>query len=289
LQRRQDLAAPVRLVSVAGVAGMQHCGPAEDGSYSIGGAVTLARLIAEAGPDLPLLGEAAATIASPQIRTAATIAGNLVQAKRCWFFRNGFECYKRSGPTCPCYAVLGDHRFHHAALGAHRCQAVTPSDLATVLTALDASVEFAAADGTGRVPIADFYTGPGETILRPGDLITAVVVPAAAAVRRGAFEKLRLWEGDFAVASAAVAADVAPDGRWRDVRIVLGAVAPEPWRALGAERALDGTRVGAAAAVAAVERDLWRAGHPLAGNRWKLGAAAGLVGHAVRRMTGEAP
>ncbi len=63
-----------------------------------------------------------------------------MQAKRCWFFRNGFDCYKRNGATSPCYAVTGDHRFQHAAIDAHRCQAVTPSDLATVLVALDADV-----------------------------------------------------------------------------------------------------------------------------------------------------
>lgn len=74
-------------------------------------------------------------VATSQIRAMATIAGNLLQANRCWFFRNGFECYKRGGPTCPCYAVTSKHRFYHSVIDGHRCQAVTPSDLATVLEA----------------------------------------------------------------------------------------------------------------------------------------------------------
>src|SRR5690606_951829 len=117
---------------------------------------------------------AVARIASPQIRQVATVAGNLCQEKRCWVYRSGFDCYKRSGPTCPCYAVRGDHRFYHAVLGGHRCQAVTPSDLATVLAALDASV---AVEGPRRrrvLGLDELYTGPGETALAGDELLVEV-------------------------------------------------------------------------------------------------------------------
>ena len=113
--------------------------PTTSAAWRIGGAIRLHRL--EHGDGTPaqrLVAETVRTIASPQIRAMATVAGNLCQEKRCWFYRNDFACFKRGGWTCPCYAVNGDHRYHHAVAGAHRCQAVTPSDLATTLVALDA-------------------------------------------------------------------------------------------------------------------------------------------------------
>ncbi|CAN5342288.1 hypothetical protein BH09ACT8_BH09ACT8_32590 [soil metagenome] len=100
--------------------------------------MTLAEAAQATRATIPVIAAAVESIASPQIRNVATIVGNLLQEKRCWFFRNGFACYKRNGVTSPCYAVMGDHRFQLAVIDGHRCQAVTPSDLATVFTALDA-------------------------------------------------------------------------------------------------------------------------------------------------------
>ncbi|MBW0093080.1 molybdopterin-dependent oxidoreductase [Pseudonocardia sp. KRD-184] len=278
-RRRETRPAPV-LVSVAAVTGLRPISRTPAG-LRIGAAATLAELAAH--PDAPpALAAAVATIASPQVRAAATVGGNLVQAKRCWFFRNGFDCYKRSGATSPCYAVLGDHRFQHAVVDGHRCQAVTPSDLATVLVALDASVEV---DGGRTLPIGEFYTGPGETVLRDGELVTAVTVPEAALRRHTAFTKLALYTGDFATASVALAVDRDPDGAWRDARIVLGAMAPVPLRMVAAE-----AEVRAAGAVTpgvlrrAVDRELERTAHPLAGNAWKVDAAAGLAEQAAEQL-----
>jgi CO/xanthine dehydrogenase FAD-binding subunit len=117
--------------------------------------------------------------------------------------------------------------------------------------------------------------GPGETALRAGELITSVTVPAAARARMSRFEKLRLWEGDFSVVSACASLDVA-DGRVRDARIVLGAVAPTPYRARAVERRLRGQRLDPSTIIAAAEA--WtRAAHPLPGNAWKVDAACGLL------------
>ncbi|OLT18694.1 hypothetical protein BJF78_00985 [Pseudonocardia sp. CNS-139] len=157
-RRREARPAPV-LVSVAAVTRLRPIERTADG-LRIGAAATLAEL-AEHPVTPRALADAVATIASPQVRNAATVGGNLMQAKRCWFFRNGFDCYKRNGATSPCYAVLGDHRFQHAAVDGHRCQAVTPSDLATVLVALDATVEITGT-ATRTVPVAGLYTGPGR-------------------------------------------------------------------------------------------------------------------------------
>ena len=102
--------------------------------------------------------------ATHQVRELATVGGNLLQDKRCAFYRNGFNCYKRGGWTSPCCAVMGDHRFHHAVIGGHRCQAVTPSDLATGLLALDAIAcsETPGPKPTRRRAIDEIYAGPGE-------------------------------------------------------------------------------------------------------------------------------
>ena len=284
LQRRQNLIAPSRIVSLAEIEALAVLRTAADGAIEVGAGVTLARLARELAQSVPLVAEAVASIASPQVRAVATVGGNLVQAKRCWFFRTGFDCYKRGGATCPCYAVQGDHRFYHAAVGAHRCQATTPSDLATALLALDADVVIGHPGGERVVPIASFYSGPGETVLGASELVLRVRVPKAAAARRAAFEKLGLWQGDFAVASAAVAAAIDADGRWRDVRVVLGALAPTPWRATATEALLEGQVVTPDALRRALDKELDRVGHPLERNAWKLDAAAGLAAKAALRL-----
>ena len=227
-RERQSRPAPV-LVSTIGVPSMRRV-VEEDGVLRIGAAVSLAELEESLPPGLAYVAEAVRSIASPQIRNSATVGGNLAQEKRCWFFRNGFSCYKRNGVTSPCYAVEGDHRFQHAVIDGHRCQAVTPSDLGTVLQAADAEVVLRRGERRRRLPLADLYDGPGELALADGEIIAEIVVPVPAASRRGSFRKLALYQGDFATASATVSADVGRDGTWTGVRIVLGAVAPEGGR-----------------------------------------------------------
>lgn len=280
-QRQQGLTSPVRLVSTRDIEGMRRLELDDPTALVIGGAVTLRELAEAARHRVPVLTEVVETIASAQLRATATVAGNLLQAKRCWFFRNGFDCYKRGGATCPCYAVTGDHRFGHAVIGGHRCQAVTPSDLATVLVALDAAVEVRGPDGDRTIAVSDLYSGPGESVLGERDVLVSVHLPASAVERRGAFEKLALYDGDFAVASAVVTAMVGDDGL-RDARVVLGAVAPVPWRAERAERALNGS--GSRGFPAAVDAELDRHAHPLPGNAWKLDAVSGLAVRAADRL-----
>jgi CO/xanthine dehydrogenase Mo-binding subunit/CO/xanthine dehydrogenase FAD-binding subunit len=287
---------PVRvLVDVTSVPDLTRTEVDADGCWHIGAAVRLAELVA-ADPDTTPAGavsQTVRTIASAQIREVATVAGNLCQQNRCWFLRNDFACFKRSGPLHPCYAVTGDHRFYHAVMNAHRCQAVTPSDLATTLCALDAVVVVARAGRMRRLPLRRFYTGPGEPALRHGELVVAVEIPASAATRRTAFTKLNRWTGDFAMASAAVSLRL-DGGRITDARVVLGAVAPTPVRVPEVERALVNLvpvpprGLDAAALDAAAEAWTGRA-HPLPGNRWKLDAASGLIASAVQRCLAGAP
>ncbi|MGD9945432.1 MAG: xanthine dehydrogenase family protein subunit M [Burkholderiaceae bacterium] len=292
LQRRQHLVRPARLVSVMELAELRDIRHEADGSIAVGAAVTLADLQSALSAELPVLAEAIATIASPQIREMATVGGNLLQAKRCWFYRNDFPCYKRMGGLAPCYAINGDHRFYHAVIDGHRCQAVTPSDLATVLVALDAHAVIRGAGGEERaVRLSQLYRGPGESVLRHQELMVEVRIPAAAGRRLAAFEKLRLWEGDFAVASACVAAQVDSGDSLANVRVVLGAVAPVPWRALRTERALEGRASStvlelceAPALRRMLDDEINASAHPLARNAWKLDAAVGLAEQAAERL-----
>ena len=288
LQRRQGLRSPVKLIATSDAADLRRIAKTPAGDWHIGAGATLSRLIAELGDELPAIGDAASSIASEQVRNAATVGGNLAQAKRCWFYRNGFDCYKRGGPTCPCYAVLGDHRFHHAIVGAHRCQAVTPSDLATALVALDATITLGSIHGERHVPAAGLYSGPGEIDLRAGEMITAAVIGCSAAYRSSAFGKLALWEGDFAMVSAALSATVAVDQRWHDVRVVLGAVAATPHRMRHTERFLEGRAVNAGMLRGALAGELERIAHPLTNNGWKLRAATGVAAQTAELLMARA-
>ena len=323
--RDQGVASPVRLIDLSTVRSLRDLRETDDGGLHIGAGTTLADLrrflSGQAAPgdgpgDEPALmsedrfGDESASVpedrpggvnsptsgdqmlaelldglATPQIREMATVGGNLLQQKRCSFYRNGFNCYKRGGWTCPCYAVLGEHRFHHAVLGAHRCQAVTPSDLATGLLALDADAHSSGPGPRRReVSIGSLYQGPGESALVPGELLTAVTVPAAARQRRSAFEKLAKYTGDFAVCSAAVSLDIDDSGVIRDARVALGAVAPVPYRAARTEDQLRGRCLDDAAELDQAAEAWTRDAHPLADNAWKIDATCGLIRRALHRL-----
>jgi CO/xanthine dehydrogenase Mo-binding subunit/CO/xanthine dehydrogenase FAD-binding subunit len=290
--RKQGIATPVRLIDTTSIRELRRLDETHGGDLCIGAAVTLEDLRRRVGrsgspPGDMMLAELLGELATPQIRELATVGGNLLQEKRCSFFRNGFPCYKRSGWASPCYAIGGDHRFHHAIIEGHRCQAVTPSDLATGLLALDA-VAHSCPPGSrpprGRL-IDKLYSGPGEPDLAAGELLTQVELPAAARARPAAFEKLRLYAGDFAVCSAAVSVEIADDGvTVADARIALGAVAPKPYRAVRSEKRLIGADIGDPEALKAASMAWMDETHPLPGNVWKVEATCGLLHRALTRI-----
>lgn len=200
--------------------------------------------------DFPVVAQALLAGATPQLRHMASIGGNVLQRTRCSYFRDVANpaCNKRALGT-GCAALEGVNR-GLAILGtSEHCIATHASDLAVALVAVDAAVVIhGGAERTRRVPVEDFFLEPGrtpnrETVLRRGELVTGVELPVSAFAARSLYRKVRDRASyQFAVASAAVAVDVVPDGTIRAVRVALGGVATRPWRAGAVEAALTGHR-----------------------------------------------
>src|SRR5271154_356221 len=191
-----------------------------------------------------ILTEAAEAAASPQIRNQGTIGGNISQDTRCWYYRSGFPCYRAGGNICYADTPSAINR-EHAILGADRCVAVSPSDTAPAMIALDASMVLATPKGERVVNAEDYFIGPGiditrMTILQPGDLLTAIWVPGTWAGAQFYFEKIRdrnVW--DFALVSVASAMVMAGDKIER-LRLVVNGVAARPLRLRMVEDAVQG-------------------------------------------------
>lgn len=221
-----------------------------------------------------VLAEAILSGASPQIRNMATNGGNLLQRTRCFYFYDPTyaECNKRV-PGSGCAAMHGYNRIHAILGGSDQCIATHPSDMAVALTALDAIVQVKGPNGERSIPITEFYRLPGDTPqldtnLRPGELITAIDLPAAPA-GRSHYLKVR-DRNSFAFALVSVAAILETDGSViRGARIALGGVAHKPWRVPEAERALIGKRAGEPAFRAAAET-LLRGAKPHRDNAFKV-------------------
>ena len=231
----------------------------------------------------PALAMSAASVGSPELRNMGTIGGNLCQDTRCWYYRypdkmgGRVPCYRKG--QGPCHAIRGDNRYH-AVLGGRKCYAVCPSDLAIVLAALEAGMKTVRPAGERTIPLADFYDTMGP-VLDPDELVTEIRIPAPAANAVQRFSKFRLRESiDFAVVSVAVVLEVA-EGVCRDARIVLGAVAPVPYRAVGAEDVIRGGPLDQHQAGLAAEAAL-RDAEPMSGNAYKIEIAKTLIKRALR-------
>ncbi|MEL3892832.1 molybdopterin cofactor-binding domain-containing protein [Ferrovibrio sp. MS7] len=234
---KQGIYSPRQLVSVGHIASMRKM-RLDEGFIRVGAGVTLTALAEDEliNTHFPTLKNAILQIATPIVRNRATVAGDLCQEKRCWFFRSATPCYRFSGPACPCYAVLGENR-HHSIMGTGRCAAPCVSDLAPIMTALKADLVVVGPRRTRKLPVGELYVWAGETVLDPDEIITEINIPVPS--RRSAFhfEKFARWAGDFAEASAAV--DVAGTRARLDyVAISLGGVAPKPIRIPVAENIL---------------------------------------------------
>src|SRR5215216_1323893 len=237
---------PARLVNLKNIPGMNRITLNSKG-LTIGALVTLTELEEHAGvrKSYPGLSEAAHSIATPQIRNLGTVGGNLCQRPRCWYFRlEEVICLKKGGSEC--YAASGENKYN-AIIGGGPSYIVHPSDLAPMLVALGATVNVTGAAGKRVIPLDKFFTLPSEgnirreNVLKNDDIITEIFVPASALAARSTYLKFKERESlDFALASAAVAVQLAANRTVRDARIVLGGVAPIPWRVPAAEKFVTG-------------------------------------------------
>lgn len=277
---RQGIYDPQALVDVTGLKSMRGIS-VEDGLLSIGAATTLAELEADerVRKALPVLAECLGNLATPLVRQAATVAGDLCQEKRCWFFRSRFPCYKLGGASCPCFAVLGDNR-HHSIMGARRCAAPCPADLAPMLAALGAVVVIGRRDGVRRLPIDELYEWSGLTRLAHGEAIVRVEIPLRAQTS-SAWEKFAIRQGDFAEASVAVHVRW-EQGRIGELRLAVGSVSPFPARIAAAERLLLGARASEARIREAAELTV-HGSLPLSRNAHKTHLLVNLAERALRR------
>ena len=256
-----DVMRPERLIDLRPLAGQLGAIQADESGLSLGALATMAATANHpvVRRDYPVIAEALAQAASPQLRNMASLAGNVLQRTRCRYFRDlsNPACNKRE-PGSGCAAIGGVNRMLAVLGTSEHCIASYPGDFAQALIALDARVEVLGPAGARTLAFAELHRPPGdapdiETTLAPGELITRFRVPAAPWTRRSVYVKVRDRQSyEFALASAAVALDLA-DGAVREARVALGGVATRPWRAEAAEAALRGRRPDEAAAQAAAE------------------------------------
>ena len=257
-----------------------------DGGLEIGAMTTLTRVVRHPAVSerFGILARAAESAASPQIRNQGTIGGNISQDARCWYYRNGWTCYRAGGNMCYADTPTGMNR-EHAIFDADRCVAVNPSDTAPALVALDARMVIRNAGGTREVAARDYFIGPGHDITRmnvlgPGDLLTAVRIPADWAGARFYFEKVRdrkVW--DFPLVNIACAMVISGD-HIEKIRLALNAVAAHPVRLTRVEEAVLGKPRDEKTAEAAGNLAVVGA-EPLAHNGYKVTLVRNLVKRAI--------
>ncbi|AYM13610.1 MULTISPECIES: FAD binding domain-containing protein [Agrobacterium] len=272
---------PAHLIDINGV-GLDKIETTSDGGLRIGALVRNTDLASDetVRRDYGLLTRALVAGASGQLRNKATTAGNLLQRTRCpYFYDTNQPCNKRQ-PGSGCSALGGFSRQHAVVGSSESCIATHPSDMAVAMRALDATVETVNGDGRGRaIPIADFHRLPGdtphiETVLEPGEFITAVTLPKPIGGKH-IYRKVR-DRASYAFALVSVAAVIQPDGTGR---VAVGGVAHKPWRTGSGDQEL---KSGAKAASAALLGDA----RPTEQNRFKITLVERTIGAVIAEARG---
>jgi xanthine dehydrogenase YagS FAD-binding subunit len=285
-EMKERLVEPESVVNLKGIPGIAGITYDPKSGLQIGALTTVADVATD--PDVlksfQALAQAAESVGSLQIRHMGTMGGNLCQRPRCWYYRNEqILCLKKGGDKC--YAALGENKYN-AILGGGPSWIVHPSDTATALVALNAIVTITGPRGSRDVPIEMFFVLPSvnvrrENILKPDEILTSIRIPVSASAQRSAYLKFREKTSmDWAMSAAAVALNV-DNGKVTDARIVLGGVAPIPWRVPKAEALLKGKtpdeRTFNAVAEAALEGAV-----ALAHNGYKIPLTKALVRRAIK-------
>ncbi len=242
---KDGIVSPPKLVNIRNVAELRGVTATADG-LRIGPLATLVELSDHSliRQKYSALADAAGHAATPQVRNMATVGGNLLQRPRCWYFRStDFDCRKKGG-TDACLAHEGENQYH-AVVNNGTCATVHPSSTAVPLTAFGASVELTSSKGKRTVPLREFYNPPekdliNETVVRPDELLTAIMIPTPARGTLSAYQKYGEKESfDWPLADAGVV--LMMDGRrCREAKVVLGVAAPTPIHAVEAEAMLRG-------------------------------------------------
>lgn len=282
---------PKYVVDLGGIAALKGIRETQDGGVEIGALTTLTDV--ESNPVIQgkykLLALAAGRVASPQIRNAGTIGGNVCQDTRCWYYRYGVNCYRAGGNTCFADTPQGQNR-EHCVFGASRCVAVSPSDTAPALVALDAKMVVLGPKGQKEVKADEFFIGPNidierMTVLEKGEVLTAIRLPAEWAGARFYFEKVadrNTWDFPLVNVAAAMKVSGAAGSEKIDaIRIAAGAVQCVPRRLTVVEEVVTGQPKTAETASLAGQSAV-RGATPLNFNHFKIPLLQNLVTRAIR-------
>jgi xanthine dehydrogenase YagS FAD-binding subunit len=283
------IARPRLLVDINHLPGLDAIDHLPDGGVRIGARVRNADLAHDASfaRRFPAVAEALLSGASPQLRNAATVGGNLLQRTRCaYFYDVAGACNKRQ-PGAGCEARGGDARLHAVLGWSESCIATNPSDFCVPLVAFDAMVEIVGPGGQREIPLESFHLLPGDTperesVLEPGELIVAARLPAEAEAFSAHARYLKVRERTsyaFTVVSAVAALRI-DASVITEARIALGGVAPKPWRVRAAEAAMRGSPPDGAAFRHAAEVALADA-KPSGDNEFKIELARRIVTRAL--------
>jgi len=284
---KDDVVHPKRLVNIKGIHELGGINPSKT-SLRIGATVTIQQLIdnAQVARDFPALVQAAAGITSPQIRSRGTVGGDLTQRPRCWYYRAGFGLLARGSASegGESLVLQGDNRYHAILGNSGPAYFVNPSSLAPALIAYGAKVKIYGAKGAREVPVEKFFVTPQndndrEHDLKPGEIVTEIIVPAASGIRSACYEVRQKDALDWPLAVASVALKIS-GGKVTAASVVLGHVAPIPWRATGAEQALTGKTIDEQVAQAAGEAAV-KGAKGLGRNEYKIQLARVAVKRAI--------
>lgn len=281
---------PPRVVNLKTIHGLDTIDLDDKGALKLGATATITQL--EEHPQVqkkfPGLVEAARSIATPQIRNLGTIGGNLCQRPRCWYFRlENYQCRKKGGDEC---FAKGAENKYNAIFGGGKSNYVHPSDLAPMLVALEATVTVAGPNGVRTMPLQDFFIPPSidvrrENVLKDGEIVTQVQVPASSIGARSTYLKFKERDSlDFAIAAAAAAVELASDKTVRRARIVLGGVGTIPWHVPAAEQYLAGKPLSEPVVAQAAQIALQGA-KPMEQNQYKIPLTQALVRRALTKLS----
>ena len=289
---KQNVVTPNSLVNLKGLKALSGIELRPSGELRIGAATKLSEVAENPAirAKFTALADAAGEAATPQIRNLATVGGNILQRPRCWYFRNpDVNCLKKGGDKC--YALGGLNRYH-SILGGGPSYIVHPSNLAPALIAFGASAKIVGPSGERVVELEKFFALPTvdpkrENLLKPGEIVVELIVPAPAAGARSVYLEAREKQSfDWPLVSASVVLTSVPGAKSvRDARVVMGAVAPVPWRSVEAESVLKSGPLDESLARAAAEAALKDA-QPMSDNAYKVVIAKVIVRRAIMQAGG---